>query len=207
VIERSVTRPDVRLVGVARREMKLPHGARMEMLLADPSGWDAAIAASRAKALVCALGTTWEKAGKDEAAFRAVDYDLVLSCAKAAQAAGIQHMIVVSSVGADQAAKNRYLRIKGDMEGALSRMRFRRLDVLRPSLLRGPREESRPLEAVGRAVAPAGNVVLFGERRKYRAIHADTIVDAIFALVHERAGGHFVHEYDSIHRAIRRARG
>ena len=204
IIEQAVSRSDVRIVGVARHEMPLPHGARMEMLIADPSGWDAAIAASNASVLVCALGTTWEKAGKDEAAFRAVDHDLVLLCARAAQAAGIGHMIVVSSVGADPQAKHRYLRVKGEMEGALSRLRLRRVDILRPGLILGRRAESRPLERAGQLFAPLLNLFLFGKRRKYRAISADTLAQAIFALSAQKAGGHFVHEWDAIHYAIRR---
>lgn len=207
LIERAVSRSDVRIVGVARREMPLPHGARMEMLIADTDGWPAAIAASNAGVLVCALGTTWDKAGKDEAAFRAVDHDLVLAVGKAAKDAGIGHMIVVSSVGADPASKHRYLRVKGEMEGALSRLRFTRLDVLRPGLIRGHRAESRPLEAAGRVLAPLANLALFGERRKYRAIRAEMLADAIFALAHQKAGGHFVHEYDAIQRVLRRAGG
>ena len=83
-----------RIIGIARREVPLPPGARMELLVADPSGWADAIAAANADVLVCALGTTWRKAGKDEAAFRSVDQDLVLACGKAAKAAGIRQMIV-----------------------------------------------------------------------------------------------------------------
>jgi len=37
VIEHAVNRWDIRIVAVARREMPLPKGSRMEMLVADPS--------------------------------------------------------------------------------------------------------------------------------------------------------------------------
>ena len=205
MIEQAVCRSDIRIVGVARREMRLPHGARMEMLIAPPKGWGDAIAASSASVLVCALGTTWTKAGKDEAAFRAVDHDLVLESAKAAQKAGIDHMIVVSAIGADPASNNRYLRVKGEMEGALSRLRFRRLDILRPGLLLGRRQEMRPLERAGQVLAPLLNLALFGPRRKFRAIGANELAQAVFALSFQKAGGHFVHEYDAIRYAIRRA--
>src|SRR5258708_14489264 len=106
LIEEAVRRGDVSLIAIVRREVKLPKGARMVMVVAEPAGWPDAIAASGASVLVSALGTTWRKAGKDEAAFRAVDYDLVLACARAAKAAGIEHMIAVSSVGADASARN-----------------------------------------------------------------------------------------------------
>lgn len=205
LLERAVSRADVRMVGVARREMRLPEGARMEMLLADPSGWAAAIAAANAQVLVIALGTTRKQVQGDEAAFRAVDHDLVLDCAKAAKAAGIGHVVVVSSVGADRAAKNFYLRVKGEMEDDLAKLRLRRLDIVRPGLLRGPRQESRPLERLGRLAAPVLDLFLHGQYRKYRSMPVGTLADAIFALAKEKAGGRFVHEWDALHYAVRRA--
>ncbi|MCB2060412.1 MAG: NAD(P)H-binding protein [Novosphingobium sp.] len=208
MIEQAVSRSDIRLIGITRREVKLPHGARMEMLLADPAGWPDAIAAANAHVLVCALGTTWNKAGKDEAAFRAVDHDLVLACARAAQAAGIDHMIVVSSVSADPASSNRYLRVKGETERELSRLHFRRLDILRPGLLRGPRGDDKRLgERLAILASPIIDLFLWGKRRKYRSIRSHDVARAIFALAKERAGGHFIHERDAMFYAIRRAGG
>lgn len=208
LIEQAVDRADVRIIGVARREMKLPEGARMEMLLADPAHWEGAIAAANARVLVCALGTTKKKAGEDDAAFRAVDFDLVVASAKAAQAAGIQHMIVVSSVGADPMAKSFYLKTKGEMEEALGRLRFRRLDIVRPSLMKGRRvDDPRLLERLGMIASPLIDLFLVGERRKYHSVEVDTLAHAIFALAREKAGGHFIHEYDAFFRAIRRAGG
>jgi uncharacterized protein YbjT (DUF2867 family) len=207
LIEQAVSRADVRIVGIARREVSLPEGARMEMLLAEPSGWADAIAAANAQVFVCALGTTWNKSGKDEAAFRAVDYDLVLSCARAAKAAQIDHAIVVSSVGADMASRNRYLRVKGEMENALARLSFRRLDIVRPGLLRGARGERRRSERLAMLASPLIDKLLHGEWRRYRSIRVDELARAIFALALEKAGGRFVHEFDSLQRAIRRAGG
>jgi len=205
MIERAVSRPDMRIVGVARREIALPHGARMEMLLADPSGWPEAIAAANAQVMVCALGTTMEKAGKDEVAFRAVDHDLVVACAQAAKAAGIEHFILVSSVGADPLAKSFYLRVKGGVEEVLGRMRFRRLDIVRPGLIRGHRRESRPLERLARWLSPLADLFLQGKYRKYRSIRAETLADAIFALARQKAPGRFVHDLDAMRYVIARA--
>lgn len=208
LIEQAVSRSDIRIVGVARREMPLPEGARMEMLLADPSGWADAIAAANAEVLVCSLGTTWRKAGKDEAAFRAVDHDLVLSCARAAKAAGIEHAVVVSSAGADMASGNRYLRLKGEMEHALAKVGFRRLDILRPGLLRGVRRnDPRPLERLAMLASPVIDLLLQGEWRRFRSIRVDVLARIIFALAQEKAGGRFVHDYDALRRAMRRVGG
>lgn len=207
LIYEAVDRADIRIVGIARREVELPAGARMEMLLAEPSGWPAAIAEAHARVLVCALGTTWRKSGQDEAAFRAVDHDLVLSVGRAARDAGINHMIVVSSVGADSASRNRYLRVKGEMEQGLAKLGFKRLDILRPGLIRGRRAELRKAERLGMWLSPFADMLLHAGYRKYRSISAYSLSKAILILAKEKAGGRFVHEYDSLRRATRRARG
>jgi uncharacterized protein YbjT (DUF2867 family) len=207
LIAAAVGRPDLRIVAVARRVAKLPEGARMEMLVAEPPNWGDAIAAANAKVLVCALGTTMRKAGGDREAFRAVDLDLVVACARAAKAAGIGHMIVVSSAGASRASRSFYLRIKAEMEEALHKIGLRRLDVVRPGLLRGPRRERRPAERLAAQLSPLIDALLHGSLRKYRSIRADRLAQAILALAGERAGGRFVHDHDALQRVLRRARG
>lgn len=204
LIRLGVGRSDFRVVAIARREIPLPPGARMEVLVADPENWADAIAAANADTLVCALGTTWKKAGKDEAAFRAVDRDLVAACGKAAKAAGIRQMIVISSVGADPSAKNFYLRVKGEAEQELGKLRIPRLDMIRPGLLRGHRGESRPAERIGMMASPVIDLALHGRHRKYRSIRAVTVAQAIVGLSREMMAGRFIFEHDAILRAARR---
>ncbi len=206
LIQYGVGRSDLfRIIGIARREAPLPKGARMELLVAPTDGWPDAIAAANADVLVCALGTTWAKAGKDEAAFRAVDFDLVLECGRAAKAVGIRQMIVVSSVGADAGAKNFYLRVKGEAEQALGKLGLTRLDVLRPGLLRGARGEVRPAERLGMIASPVADLLLHGKYRKYRSMKAEVLAQAIVGLTREKAAGRFVFEHDAILRAARKA--
>ncbi len=207
MIEQAVMRRDVRIIAIARRAVALPKGARMELVVSETVGWGKAIAFARANVLVCALGTTWRKADKQEAAFCAVDRDLVLACARDARAAGIDRMIVVSSVGAEAASNNRYLRVKGEMETALGKLGFRRLDILRPGLLRGARGELRLGESVATWLSPLSDVLLHGSYRKYRSIRAAAMARAIFALAREKAGGRFVHEHDELLYALRRGGG
>ena len=204
LIRLGVGRADFRVIAIARREVPLPPGARMEVLVADPAGWADAIAAANADVLVCALGTTWNKSGQDEAAFRAVDHDLVLACGKAAKDARIRQVIAISSIGADASAKNFYLRVKGEAEQALGKLGLTRLDIIRPGLLRGPREETRPLEQLGMIASPLTDLLLHGAYRKYRSIRAETVAQAIVGLTREAMAGRFVFEHDAIIRAARR---
>lgn len=205
LIRLAVGRRDIRVIAIARREIPLPRGARMEVLVADPANWADAIAAANADVLVCALGTTWKKAGKDEEAFRTVDQHLVLACAQAARDAGIRQMIAISSVGANAAAKNFYLRVKGEVEQALGKMRLPRLDVIRPGLLRGARGELRPAERLAMLFSPLIDLFLHGGYSKYRSIRDETVARAIIGLTKEKAAGRFVFEHDAILRAARRA--
>jgi uncharacterized protein YbjT (DUF2867 family) len=116
-------------------------------------------------------------------------------------------MIVVSSVGADSGSRNRYLRVKGEMEQGLAKLDFKRLDILRPGLIRGRRAERRKAERLGMWLSPLADMLLHGPYRKYRSISAASLSKAILLLAKEKAGGRFVHEYDSLRRATRRAGG
>ena len=214
VMARAVGRDAIRLHAIARREVPLPAGARMEMLLADPARWPEAIAATGAASgagkagsadcIVIALGTTIATVGGDQAAFRAVDHDLVLSCARAAKAAGIRQAIVVSSVGANAGARNFYLSVKGETEDALAKLHFARLDLLRPGLLRGHREGPlRAGERIGMLASPLLDLALHGKARRFRSIRATTVADAVLALVGVKPDGRFVHEHDQLLRVAR----
>jgi uncharacterized protein YbjT (DUF2867 family) len=202
VIDACIGREDVRLVAIARREVKLPVGAKMELFVADPDHWEEVIEAVKPQVVINALGTTRKKSGGDEDAFRAVDHDLVLDVARAAHRQGVQRFISVSSVGAHILAKTFYLQVKGETERDLAKVGFRRLDILRPSLLRGVRpDDLRFVERLGIIAAPLGNLMLQGNYRKYRAVEADTVADAALGLALTKPGGRFAHDHDAILRA------
>jgi uncharacterized protein YbjT (DUF2867 family) len=205
IMQACVGRSDLRLIALTRREAPMPQGARMEMLVADPAEWEQSLATVAPDAVICALGTTWRRAGRDEAAFRAVDQELVLRVARAAKATGVSNFVLVSSVGADMASRTLYLRLKSEVETALRKLRFHRLDILRPGLLRGPRSgDRRPAERLAIILSPLLNLVLHGERRRLRAIDAGIVARAALEGAKEKARGTFVHEHDAILRLERR---
>jgi uncharacterized protein YbjT (DUF2867 family) len=208
VMEASIGRSDVRLIALTRREAPMPHGARMEMLVADPAEWEQSVAAVAPDAIICALGTTWRKAGRDEAVFRSVDQELVLRLAKAAKENGVSNFVFISSVGANPLRRTFYLRVKGEVEAALRKMRFHRLDMLRPGLLRGPRSrDRRPGERLAIVFSPILDLFLAGERRRLRSIDARRVAHAALQAAREKAQGTFVHENDAIARLERRLEG
>jgi uncharacterized protein YbjT (DUF2867 family) len=141
---------------------------------------------------LCCLGTTLREAGSEQA-LRQVDVDAVLAFARAAKAAQAQRFVVVSSVGADPASKNAYLRTKGEMEQALLGVGFLSLDILQPSALLGWRGEIRPLEIAASAVMPIVNPFLTGKREPFRGIPARTVAAAMVGVT--RSGRRGVQRY------------
>ena len=123
---------------LGRRATELPAGAPCERLVSHvyKSLLDAKV--PPADDMFIALGTTISVAGS-QAAFRALDLDAVLALARAARAAGVRRLGVVSAMGADAGSKVFYNRVKGEMEQAVSALGFDTLVIARPSLLDGER--------------------------------------------------------------------
>ncbi|ATF47786.1 NAD(P)H-binding protein [Citrobacter freundii] len=93
----------------------------------------------------CCLGTTRREAGSKEAFIHA-DYTLVVDTALTGRRLGAQHMLVVSSMGANAHSPFFYNRVKGEMEEALIAQKWHRLTIVRPSMLLGDREQQRANE-------------------------------------------------------------
>jgi uncharacterized protein YbjT (DUF2867 family) len=143
------------------------------------------------------LGTTIRKAGSQQA-FRRVDFDYVLAFAEWAQRDGADQFAVVSSVGASAESGNFYLRVKGEMEGAVSACGYRAVHIFQPGVLLGERSESRPVESILSPVARALRFALVGSLRKYRPIEASTVASAMIAAAHLRYPGMHVYRFDEI---------
>ncbi|MBA2422827.1 MAG: NAD(P)H-binding protein [Chitinophagales bacterium] len=131
--------------------------------------------------LYCCLGTTIRKAGS-RAAFRAVDYELVLQIANRALVNGVKKFIVISSLGADAGSSNFYLRTKGEMERDVQQLLFQKIRILRPSVLTGNRDEFRLGEKVGIGVASVLSPLMVGRLKKYKPISATSVARAMITL-------------------------
>jgi len=130
-----------------------------------------------------ALGTTIKVAGS-EAAFRAVDHDLVVAIARRARAAGARRLAVVSALGADRRSRVFYNRVKGEMEEAVSGLAYESVVLARPSLLLGDRESlGQPTRAgevwAARLLGPLLPIVPAGVRPITASIVAAALVAAL----------------------------
>lgn len=159
---------------------------------------DGALAAHAPAVFVCALGTTLRQAGSGRA-FAALDRDAVVALAERARAHGARQAVVVSSVGAHADSGSLYLRVKGEMQAAITALGFARTDFLQPGLLLGERlDESRPGERIAQTLAPLYNPLLVGRLHRYRAIPAATVAAALVALVGAPGQGVTLHRNDAL---------
>lgn len=142
-----------------------------------------------AEGVICALGSTIAKAGSREA-FRRVDHDLPLLAARLARRRGARAFALVSAAGANPRSRVFYNRVKGEAEEAVAGVGFPSLTILRPSLIGGDREESRPLEAAAKRLFRLLDPVL---PRDWRIVPPDRIAAALVeAAVAGAPGRHVV---------------
>ncbi len=69
------------------------------------------------------------------AEFHRVDVEYAGAFARGARGAGARRITLLSSVGANAGSRNRYLRVKGEAEAAVSAPGFEQVSLFRPSLL------------------------------------------------------------------------
>lgn len=101
----------------------------------------------RADAVICTLGTTLRVAGSRQA-FKRVDHDYPLQAARLAKEAGTTTYALNSALGADPHSRFFYNRVKGELEQALTHVGFDSLTFVRPGMISGEREQSRPGERI-----------------------------------------------------------
>ncbi|NUZ07161.1 NAD(P)H-binding protein [Schlegelella sp. ID0723] len=180
LVERLLADPACRsLTVLVRRLDALP--PRPKLALVELS--DAALASLPAlDDVYVALGTTIAVAGS-EAAFRAVDLDLVVAVARAARAAGATRLALVSAHGADTRSRIFYNRVKGEAEAAVRTLGFERVAIARPSLLLGHRERlgqpPRPIERLAMRLGPLLGVLPASVRPIAAGAVAAALVDAL----------------------------
>lgn len=139
----------------SRRDLSNLNGSTklQPIISADSAQWASQFPSAEApKIFFSALGTTRAKAGGVEAQ-RKIDYDLALDLAKAAKQAGTEVCVLISSNGANAKSYFAYPKMKGELEEAVKALGFKHTVILRPGLIVGDREESRPAEAAFRGLA------------------------------------------------------
>jgi uncharacterized protein YbjT (DUF2867 family) len=135
-----------------------------------------------------ALGTTIKVAGSQQA-FRAVDFDANLAVARAAFAAGVRRIGLVSAAGANAGSSVFYNRVKGELEEALEAMDLAALVIARPSLLLDHRDGLGQPPRLGERIAiPIGKLLAPVLPGPYRPVHARAVAHSLVRTVPEAKG-------------------
>jgi len=185
-----------RVVTPARRPVPRV-GPRHEPVVVDFDDLAAHAGAMACDDVFLSLGTTIRDAGS-EAAFRHVDYDLTLAAARAARDAGARRCLLVSSIGADAGSRFFYLRVKGEVEQAVTDLGFESVSVFRPGQLAGRRAVRRPGEVVALAAMALARPALVGPLRRYRPTNATVLARAMVATARRADPGRRLLEAEEI---------
>jgi uncharacterized protein YbjT (DUF2867 family) len=143
----------------------------------------------RADSVICTLGTAMRVAGSQEN-FRKVDHDYALAVARLARQHGASTFALNSAIGANPSSRFFYNRVKGELERDLATLGFRSLTFVRPGLIGGKRDETRPAEKFAAIVLGALHPVL---PRRLRIDPAERIAQALIdAAIAARPGTHII---------------
>jgi uncharacterized protein YbjT (DUF2867 family) len=136
----------------------------------------------------CALGTTIKKAGsRDE--FKKVDFHYPLHLARLSYDSGAERFAIVSAIGAKRNSLFFYNKVKGQMEEAIKDLPFHSVFIARPSMLLGPRDESRLGEEIGKKVMTTLRFLL---PSNYKPVHASQVAAAMIDSMNSRKKGFHV---------------
>ncbi len=123
-----------------------------------------------------------------------MDFEYPRHLAQLTLANGARHFSLVSALGASSKSGVFYSRVKGELEDALRAMGWPSLCLLRPSVIAGDRQESRPLERLSEMLLRFGPAT-------YRPVAAGKIAAAMIATAQREPRGVTIIESRDISRA------
>lgn len=175
------------VIALTRKPLNIQH-KKLNNVIVDFNAPETFRDICKADLVFSVMGTTIAKAGSKEA-FYHVDYTYPYTVAQVAQQLGAKQHILVSSVGANIESPIFYSKVKGGIEKAITDLHFETNIILRPSILLGHRNESRPMEKIGQAVASALAFAFIGPLASYKGITAKKVAKAMVLLAKSEING------------------
>ncbi len=187
-----------RIVSIGRREIDIDDDDRLEQVQVNFERLEEDYAhLFEVDHIYCCLGTTINKAGS-KAAFEKVDYSFPMAMAQLAKKYEVKSFGVITAMGANADSMIFYNKVKGNLENDLMALNLNSLNVLRPSLLLGEREESRFGESVGQKMFTVFSPLFKGPLKKYAAVRGDKVAEQLVKMVSAEKPGLNVVESDGI---------
>lgn len=125
------------------------------------------------------IGTTQAQVKGDKKKYREIDFDITLNIANACKKLNAKKFLFISSGGANSSSSNFYLKLKGEIEDAVMKVKNNSLFILKPSLLLGRRNNSRFIENIGQIIMPLFSILL---PESIKAIDATTVAKCMLEL-------------------------
>lgn len=135
----------------------------------------------KADDVYCCIGTTSKKT-PDKDLYKQIDYGIPVAAAKLSKENNISTFCLVSAIGANKNSRVFYNKTKGEMEDTVLLQNIKKTFILRPSLIGGKRQESRPLEKFGLAIFKIMDPLLFGKFKQFKIISPEMIAQAMINL-------------------------
>ena|SRR6056297_2221272 len=170
-----------KIIAFSRKVLPVEH-PKLEVVLDTLTNLENLSDKIRGDDLFCCLGTTSRKAGSKEA-FKKVDLEMPAALARIASGNGVEGFVVISSVGAGKTGRGFYLDVKTEMEDRVIQHDFKRLAIVRPSLLLSKREEFRLGEEAGRVLNIALGWAMTGSMKKYKGIAVTDVARAMIEIM------------------------
>ena len=101
-----------------------------------------------------AIGTTQANVKGNKIAYRKIDFEITYSIAKACKSESVKSFLYVSSSGANSKSSSFYMKLKGEIDAAVSNLNLISTVIFRPSLLIGKRSEFRFGELIAQFIMP-----------------------------------------------------
>ena len=178
-----------------RRPLDVTH-PKLEKKIIDFNDSDSLLVAlSNSDVVFCSIGSTMKKVKGDKEAYRKIDFDIPVKLARFCKMTGCEKFILVSSLGANSKSVNFYQKLKGETDEAVKGSGVKTIHIMRPSILLGPRNESRLGEDIGKAVMTTLSFLI---PLKYKPTKAKDVAKAMLVLAKKNDEGYFIHENKEI---------
>lgn len=181
VLNKLLKREDYsKVIVFSRRELDIKH-EKLEVIVCDLLNLEEQKDYFKADEIYVCIGTTNMKT-PNKKLYREIDFGIPVTAAQLCRENRIDHIAVMSSLGANSKSSVFYSKTKGEMEQSVLEMEIPYTYLLRPSLIMGRRKESRTGESLGKILALFIGPLLIGPLKKYKAIRSETIADAMINL-------------------------
>ena len=172
-----------RVKAFVRSEIEIDH-PKLDIIITDFSKLDEIEYLLNVDECYFCIGTTRRKTPR-KTDYIKIEYELPIKIAEICKRNAINKFIYISSLGANPNAAGLYLKNKGKTESDLKNLKFKKLIIVRPSILVGERKENRIGEKLGLLIMNSLSILLIGKLKKYKPIKAMVVANSIFKIANK----------------------